>query len=308
MTDIDLDWYRSFLAVYRVGTASGAAQTRFLTQPAITQHIAALETAIGTPLFIRTPRRMVPTERGKELYCHVVQALEKLEQISYTFGQADSSPLVRLGTPLEYFYETALSQLTNLPLRLWVQFAVTQRLVEQLEQDELDLVIATQRIPVRDVEYYRLKEERFVLVGSPKINPPDGATGTDVCRQTQLKTWLETQSWVSYGVEMPIIRRFWQQHFSERLSIQPTFVMPNLHAIARAVELGYGISVLPEYLCISAINAGRLRLLYPSLEPTVNELWLASRKVSRYNAAVKQVQEALCHKQGEAEGNDRDVL
>jgi DNA-binding transcriptional LysR family regulator len=234
---------------------------------------------------------MIPTERGKELYCHVVQALEKLERVSEVFSHIDPSlpPLLRLGMPLEYFYEVVLPRLKGLPLRLWVRFGLTQQLLEELEQDELDLVIATQRLPARDVEYQCLEEERFLLVSSPAICPPPETAAS----LPRLKEWLATQCWISYGVEWPIIRRFWRQHFDERLNFQPTFVVPNLHAIERAIELGYGISILPEYLCRAAIDAGRLRILYEAPESTVNELWLAYRKVGQYKSEIKLVQEAL---------------
>ncbi len=294
MLDVDFDWYRSFLAIYRIGTVSGAAQARFLTQPAVTQHLAALESAVGAALFTRTPRRMVPTERGKELYCHVIQALEKLEQVSQELRDTHASqlPLVRLGAPLEYFSEVALARLKNIPFRLWVQFGITQQLVEGLAQGELDLVVATQRLPQSDVEYRRLEEEHFLLVGSPDVVPPE-IEGEDAESLSQLEQWLQTQPWISYGVELPIIRRFWQQLFDQRVNFQPTFVIPNLHAIEKAVELGYGISILPEYLCREAIEAGRLRVIWDSLEPTVNELWLAYRKMDRYHPEIQRVRELL---------------
>ena len=44
---VDLEWYRSFIAVYRFGTASGAAHALHLTQPGVSQHVAALEKALA---------------------------------------------------------------------------------------------------------------------------------------------------------------------------------------------------------------------------------------------------------------------
>jgi DNA-binding transcriptional LysR family regulator len=58
---VNLEWYRSFVQVYRVGTVSKAAESLHLTQPAVSQHVAGLEATLGTPLFQRMPRRMVPT-------------------------------------------------------------------------------------------------------------------------------------------------------------------------------------------------------------------------------------------------------
>lgn len=96
---VNLEWYRSFVSVYRVGTVSGAAELLHLTQPAVSQHIAALESTLGTTLFQRMPRRMLPTEAGKRLYTRVVNAIETLESIP-TRGVLNDVPLlIRLGTP-----------------------------------------------------------------------------------------------------------------------------------------------------------------------------------------------------------------
>ncbi len=294
MHDIDFDWYRSFLAVYRVGTVSGAAQARFLTQPAVTQHLASLESAVGASLFTRTPRRMIPTERGKELYSQVAQALEKLELVSQELGIASTSqlPLVRLGTPIEYFTERILVHLGQLPFRFRIQCDVTQHLIDELKRDELDLIIATQRLAVHEIEYSPLEEECYLLVGSsetvlPTFQEENGAF------LTQLEAWLVAQKWISYGVELPIIRRFWQQHFDRRPDVQPILVLPNLQAIEKAVELGYGLSILPEYLCHAALDAGRIHVLWRPSEETVNQLWFAYRKIDRHRVELKRVQEVL---------------
>jgi DNA-binding transcriptional LysR family regulator len=61
------DLYRSFHAVLREGSLSGAARALGLTQPSIARHIAALEEATGTTLFMRTQRGVSPTEAAQEL-------------------------------------------------------------------------------------------------------------------------------------------------------------------------------------------------------------------------------------------------
>jgi len=63
-----------------VGTVSGAAQVLHLTQPAVSQHVAARESALGNPLFQRTPRRMVPTEAGQRLYTQIAGAMRNSNQ------------------------------------------------------------------------------------------------------------------------------------------------------------------------------------------------------------------------------------
>ncbi|MDQ1078358.1 LysR family transcriptional regulator [Pseudoroseomonas cervicalis] len=61
------DHCRSFAAVLREGSLSGAARALGMTQPSIARHIALLEQALGTTLFLRTPAGLLPTEAALEL-------------------------------------------------------------------------------------------------------------------------------------------------------------------------------------------------------------------------------------------------
>ncbi len=310
---IDYEWYQSFVAVYRAGTVTAGAEARFLTQPAVTQHLAALEAAVGEPLFQRTPRRMLPTERGKELYSQIIQSLEKLEQVTQTLrGEvaASQAALIRLGSPLEYYNEVGLARLAKAALRFWIRFGVARDLIEDLERGELDAVIATQRVATRVVEFERLDEERFLLVAAPHLKIPifEGLTIADEPTgkyspeyMRKLESWLAAQPWISYGVEMPIIRRFWQRNFRGRPEFKPALVIPDLHTIAKAIELGYGISLLPDYLCRPALESGRLRLLWELPHPITNELWLAYRRADRNRLEIKQVQALLLERVYEGE-------
>ncbi|MBB3195341.1 LysR family transcriptional regulator [Roseateles terrae] len=66
-SSIAWEWYRSFMAVLREGSLSRAARVLDLTQPTVGRHIAALESATGQALFIRTPAGLVPTEAAQAL-------------------------------------------------------------------------------------------------------------------------------------------------------------------------------------------------------------------------------------------------
>ena len=61
------DLYRTFLAVLREGSLSGAARALGLTQPTVSRHVEALEAAVGLDLFVRSQRGLDPTEAALEL-------------------------------------------------------------------------------------------------------------------------------------------------------------------------------------------------------------------------------------------------
>lgn len=69
---IDPDWshYRAFLAVLRDGTLSGAARDLGLTQPTLGRQIAELERQLGTALFIRSQRGLMPTDAARDIAPH----------------------------------------------------------------------------------------------------------------------------------------------------------------------------------------------------------------------------------------------
>jgi DNA-binding transcriptional LysR family regulator len=62
--------YRTFLAVVRRQSLSGAARHLGLTQPTVGRQIEALEAALGLALFTRSPRGLIPTEAAHSLVPH----------------------------------------------------------------------------------------------------------------------------------------------------------------------------------------------------------------------------------------------
>ncbi|KAF3888097.1 MULTISPECIES: LysR family transcriptional regulator [Nostocales] len=278
---VNLEWYRSFIEVYRVGTVSGAAQVLHLTQPAVSQHIAALESTLGTQLFQRVPRRMLPTDAGKRLYTQTVAAIETLESIPTKSAMADAPLLIRLGTPPEFFSEYILKCLSLSDTTLFsIRFGLTQELIEQLLEKNLDCVIATQKIPKSELEYQLLVEESFWLVGPPTAIVP---VSQDVLQAdlTLLEQWLSQQPWIAYSEDLPIIRRFWRVVFGRRLNVNPQFAIPDLRSIRSAISLGLGYSVLPDYLCKEWIAENRLTLVLKPAKAVTNHIWLAYRKSER---------------------------
>jgi DNA-binding transcriptional LysR family regulator len=61
------DLYRSFLAVLREGSLSGAARSLGLTQPTVGRHVEALEEALGLALFTRSLHGLAATEAAQGL-------------------------------------------------------------------------------------------------------------------------------------------------------------------------------------------------------------------------------------------------
>lgn len=90
--------YRSFLAVMREGSLSGAARALGMTQPSLGRHMRELESSLGAALFARSPQGLVPTELARELVPHAqaMAAASAALQRAASAGQGEVSGAVRL--------------------------------------------------------------------------------------------------------------------------------------------------------------------------------------------------------------------
>src|ERR1700743_3538442 len=75
--------HRVFIEVAANLSFSKAAQVLFVTQPAISKHVKALEDQYKVPLFERKGNSILLTEAGKRLNEYLLQATEIERKIEY---------------------------------------------------------------------------------------------------------------------------------------------------------------------------------------------------------------------------------
>lgn len=67
MSEFNWAFIPSFLAAYAQGSLLGAARELGISQPTVGRHVQQLERQLGTALFERTPRGLVPTASARRL-------------------------------------------------------------------------------------------------------------------------------------------------------------------------------------------------------------------------------------------------
>jgi DNA-binding transcriptional LysR family regulator len=283
---------RTFVAVYRAGSVTDAAWVRGMSQPAASQQLQALERQVGASLFLRGPLGVTPTQRGRELYAEVTEALDALEVVMGRLtddAQTGRLRPVRLGASPEYFAGVVLARLGGCDVPLSAVFAAEAELLSELSRGEIDIAITRSEPSSRRLSSIRVGETGYHLVASPTVGPekPLPTIG-------ELGVWIEGKPWVAYSHELPKTRRFWRSVVGQPFPMPPTLVAPDLSVVLRAVELGFGLSLLPSYLCQAPLARGELIDVFPVGDLIEPDAWFAcSRAGGSRSRAMTSVLSAL---------------
>ena len=152
---VKLDLYKIFCEVARCGSFSKAAESLYMTQPAVSQAIMQLESGLEVRLFTRTPRGVVLTNEGEILFeyansgINLIDVGEKkvIESKNLMAGE------LRIGvgeTISRYFLlpflEEFHGQYPNIKLKIINR--TTLELCALLKSGEIDIAICN--LPVKD--------------------------------------------------------------------------------------------------------------------------------------------------------------
>ncbi|MGW7402577.1 LysR family transcriptional regulator [Streptomyces sp. NPDC054833] len=293
-SSLDLNLLRTFLAVYRSGSFTGAGQLLGLSQPTVTTQMRTLERQAGRELFERQPRGVAPTAIADELAARIAAPLDELAAVAGPHpvpgGRTDP---VHLAGPAEFLCISVLPALAPLVaegVRLRVATGLTDPLLDELRAGRHDLVISTTRPRGRTLSAVPLADEEFVLVAAPvwaeRLKRQLAVEGPAVLHPVPL---------ITYAEDLPIARRYWRHVFGRRLSCPAAVTVPDLRGVLAAVTAGAGFTVLPRYLCLDQLASGALVPLHEPDDPPINTAFLVQRPGRSENADVARVRDHLLH-------------
>jgi DNA-binding transcriptional LysR family regulator len=145
--NLSIDLLRTFVTVIELGGFSRAGEALGRTQPAISLQMRRLESQLGTKLITTSGRTIAVTEEGKALAMHARRMLLLNDEVVARFSRQRLSGRLSVGLPTDYavaFLQGVLTEygLAHPEVRLEIHCDLSQRLLEDLRRDRLDIVIA----------------------------------------------------------------------------------------------------------------------------------------------------------------------
>lgn len=227
---------------------SAAAKELYVTQPAISHQIAALEKELNTKLFTRTTRHIQLTRSG-ELFLEDAKRILDMEDLSRQRIQL-ANTAVDTTLRIAYLLEPCRSFLPRLlqqfhrqypHVKLQLTRMVGKMLRESVETGQYDLYFSMEKdLNISPLSYRRLFTDRYHLICSPN-HPCAGTNKIDFDK-------LATETFFMMTPDAgPFITREAQQILREnKITHSQIEYLPSMEEILFLVEAGVGISILPE--------------------------------------------------------------
>jgi len=242
--NISLRQLRVFLAVARQQHFRRAAESLHLSQPAVSRHIAELESELGLKLFDRNTREVVPTEAGRYLESAIGRVLDELEGVlAHVHSESErrrgkvhvaSVPTLSAGLMPQCIADCA-RRFPDLAIQLHDQ--AQTMVLDSVRGGEVDFGLAIEPPDTGEFDSELLLRDPFMLV----------------CRPSHPLASLDRVPWRKLQGQPLILldyssgsRRLIDQVFARR-GIEPIVVQQtgHTHTAFRMVEAGLGISVSP---------------------------------------------------------------
>ena len=291
---MDWDKLRVFQAAAEARSFTRAGETMGLSQSAVSRQVSALEGDLGTPLFHRHARGLILTEQGEILLTTVQDVVLKLDAVRSRLIDTREKPHgeLRVTTTLALGANWLTPRLGE-----FVDLYPEVRLQLLLSDDELDLSMREADVALRlkepiqpDLIRRRLFTVHFHVYASTdylkKMGQPRDVPDLDKHRLIAFGASTATH----FLYQLNSLLTLGRDAKTPRVA---HIEINNLGAIARAVEQGVGIAVLPDY-CVTP-NAGLVRLL-PQAEVPEMDCFLVYAEEMKNVARVQAFRDFLVSK------------
>lgn len=145
--DLPIKLLRAFITVIDLGGYTKASKVLHCSQPAISLQIKRLEELLGEKLLVHSGGRVELTSHGKVLAGFARQTLQLNDEAVSRFRRGSIEGALRVGLPTDYavaFLQGAVTAfaIENRSVDLSIHCDISQKLLDDLDADRLDIVVA----------------------------------------------------------------------------------------------------------------------------------------------------------------------
>ncbi|MDO5356247.1 MAG: LysR family transcriptional regulator [Conchiformibius sp.] len=252
---MDMNQLRAFITVAHTRNLTQAAEKLFLSQPAVSAQIKAIESDVGTALFTRTSNGMMLTRAGEVLLPEAEALLQHKHRLE-VFAETLSEHYVhdaQLGLihPADPVKVTALTRhiMQHRPdVQLHIQYGMSGEILTRILAKKLHGGFFLGNINQRNLQTVFLENIAYSLI-CPKDHEARLLDGLP--KSLNDFTWVE-MSHVSGSYKN--LQQFWHRH---KLAPKKQIICDYPQTIIDLVCAGTGLAIVPKHKAQAALAQGR---------------------------------------------------
>jgi DNA-binding transcriptional LysR family regulator len=254
---MQIDNMRVFCDLVDLQNFSRTAEKHGISQSAVSQQIAQIETFHKCQLVNRKKRPLALTAAGEMFYQACKDIIERYDRFNNELALvARSASKIKLAAifsigmhTLQPYVKKFMSAYPR--VNLSVEYLNANRIYKGIIQGKLDIgVVALPRMD-RTIDVFPFENERLLFVCSPQ-HPLAKESAVDMHK-------LQGLDFVAFGKDVPtrtLIDGILNQY---RITVRTVMEFDNTETIKRAIEIDTGVSILPEPTLALETERGTLK-------------------------------------------------
>jgi len=248
---------QAFVEAARLGSVTRAADALFVTQPALTARLNALEKTVGAPLLVRRRGGVRLTEAGRAFLPYAERALQAVADGRHVLTELERGvvghvPIGASPAVSTYALPSILKrfQQTHPGVQVAVRTGHSEEVAELVKRDEVAVGLS-RALRDPDLESFTLYEDELVLVVHPE-HPFVGDVRSSELADEQFVLFDRASSYHELTSALFL-----------DAGIIPRGVMEldNIDSAKKMVEHGLGVAFLPHVAVAGEVRSGRLRIV-----------------------------------------------
>ncbi len=274
---MQLEALKVFCDVVRFHSFSRGARENDVTQSCASQTVQQLEERLGTPLIERSRRPWRVTQAGREFYEGCRELIERFAEIerricryrNASIGLVRVAAIYSVGLGPMNQYIRKFSQL-HPDVRIQIEYLHPDQVYRKVLDAEADIGIVSFPRADRRFTVTPWRREPMTVVCTPE-HPIARYRRIDLSR-------ISGERFVGLERGLAIRREIDRFLKRRRIRVEVTQEFDNIEAVKRAVEAGFGLSILPMVTLEREVEMGTLRAVPFAGKPLIRPLGIIQRR------------------------------
>lgn len=300
-----IETLKIFCDLVETQSFSLAAERNFVTQSAVSQQVRNLEEKFKRRLLerVRGRREVKLTNAGEVFYNECRNVLASFDQLQESMRGLSGtvSGVVRMAT----VYSVGLHELpakvrefmTKYPAaKIDLEYSRTTRVVRDVQQGLVELGVVAYPEPKRGITIVPMPGDRLVL-----ICPPDH----EFAERDEIKAAeLNGQDFVLFERDIPTRKATDKIFKNHGVTVHKVAEFDNIETIKRAVEVGFGVAIVPRPSIIDEQKSGQLAVVSLAEPEWTRNVGIIYRSDRTLSVAAKKFMQLLINNDKTAKTQD----